>query len=229
MDHSHATEVQAAERYLLGELPADEAEEFERHFFECADCAQAVEAGTQFIANARAVFTEGIAEPGRGREDAKQRVSLRERLQAWWSIPGWVPAAAALALALVAVYQGAVVIPGLRQGLDTARALPAFQLAGLSRGEGQAISVPSGTPWLALSLDVPPDVHFSRYLCVVTAENRTLFRVESTAPSPGQPITILVPTRTLSPGAEEFTVYGLGPNGEPRDKVAGSFFQFQIR
>lgn len=229
MDHSHATELRAAERYLLGELPAAEAEEFERHFFDCADCAEAVEAGTQFIANARAVFGEGAVEPGRKRGDARQRSSVRERLRAWWSLPAWVPAAAALALAVVAVYQGLVVIPGLRQGLDTARALPAFQLAGLSRGAAETISVPSGTPWLALSIDVPPDVHFSRYLCVITAGNRTLFRVESAPPAPGQPITILVPTRTLSPESEEFTVYGLGPDGQPRDKVTSSFFQFQIR
>lgn len=229
MDHSHATEVQAAERYLLGELPAAEAEEFERHFFECADCAQAVEAGSQFIANTRVVFSEGLAESRRERSDARQRVSVRERMRAWWWMPGWIPAAAALALAVVAVYQGLVLIPGLRKGLDTARALPAFQLAGLSRGTGEAISVPAGTPWLALSLDVPPDVHFSRYLCVITVGNRTLFRVESPAPPQGQPITILVPTDRLSSGMEEFTVYGLGPDGETRDKVASSIFQFQIR
>lgn len=229
MDHSHATEVQAAERYLLGELPVAEAEEFERHFFECADCAQAVEAGNQFIANARVVFGEGFVESRREHADAGQRVSVRERMRPWWWMPGWLPAAAALALAVVAVYQGFVLVPGLRQGLDTARALPAFQLAGLSRGAGETISVPAGTPWLALSLDVPPDVHFSQYLCVVAAGNRTLFRVKSAAPSPGQPITILVPTRTLSPGAEEFTVYGLGPNSETRDKVASSSFQFQLR
>jgi len=229
MDHSHATEVQAAERYLLGELPAPEAEEFERHFFECADCAQAVAAGSQFIANAREVFAERIDEPRRERADAGQRISAGQRLRAWWSIPAWVPAAAALALAVVAVYQSLVVMPALRQGLDTARALPAFQLAGLSRGAGETISVPSGTPWLALSLDVPPDAHFSRYLSVVSVGNRTLFRVESAAPMAGQPITILVPTRSLAQGAEEFTVYGLDRNGQPRDKVAASFFQFQIR
>ena len=227
MDHSHATELQAAERYLLGELPAAEAEDFERHFFECADCAQAVDAGNQFIANAQVVFSQGFVEPRRS--EARPRVSVRDRMRAWWWMPGWLPAAAALALAVVAVYQGLVLIPGLRQGLDTARALPAFQLAGLSRGAGETISVPAGTPWLALSLDVPPDVNFPRYVCVVTAGSRTLFRVESAAPAPGQPITILVPTRSLSPGSEEFTVYGLGPNGETRDKVASSIFQFQIR
>src|SRR5579884_3964368 len=229
MDHSQATEVQAAERYLLGELPAAEAEEFERHFFECADCAQAVEAASQFIANARVVFTEGFVESRRQRSDAGHRVSVRERMRAWWSLPAWIPAAAALSLAVVAVYQGLVLIPGLRQGLDTARALPAFQLAGLSRGAGETISVPAGTPWLALSLDVPPDVNFPRYVCVVTAGSRTFFRVASAAPAPGQPITILLPTRSLSPGPEEFTVYGVGSNGETRDKVASSIFQFQIR
>jgi len=56
MDHSQAIETQAAERYLLGELSASEAEDFEQHYFECTDCAEAVESGGVFIANARAVM-----------------------------------------------------------------------------------------------------------------------------------------------------------------------------
>ena len=83
MDHSRATEVQAAERYLLGELPAGEAEEFERHYFECPDCAQAVEAGVEFIGDARAVLAEGGA----------QKVSepFWQRLRGWWSPPLLAP------------------------------------------------------------------------------------------------------------------------------------------
>ena len=41
--------MQAAERYLLGELSPDEAEEFEHHFFTCTECAIAVENGQEFI------------------------------------------------------------------------------------------------------------------------------------------------------------------------------------
>jgi hypothetical protein len=229
MDHSRAAEIRAAERYVLGELPAEEAEEFERHFFECADCAESVEAGSQFLANARAVFGEGVVEPGRKRSAATRRFSLRERLGSWWSMGGLVPAAAALAFGAIAIYQGVVTIPGLRQAFDTPRQLPAFQLAGLSRGAGASISVPAGTASLALAIDIPPDIHFSRYLGVVTAGGRTLFQVEVAPPAEGQPVTILVPAHSLSPGADEFTLYGLAAGGQPRDTVATSSFTFQFK
>src|SRR5437879_1573120 len=107
MDHTQATEGHVAERYLLGELPSDEAEAFERHYFACAECAEAVEGGSEFIANARAV----LAEEGREARHAPappKRVR-RESRQSWWFWPRWVPVAAAVALAAVALYQGAVV------------------------------------------------------------------------------------------------------------------------
>ena len=37
---------------------ARRVEDFERHYFECDQCASAVESGDEFIANARAVLTE---------------------------------------------------------------------------------------------------------------------------------------------------------------------------
>lgn len=58
MDHREAIEIQAVERYLLNELSPEEAESFERHYFECTECALAVEAGRWFAASTRAVFAE---------------------------------------------------------------------------------------------------------------------------------------------------------------------------
>lgn len=229
MDHSRATEVQAAERYLLGELPASEAEDFERHFFECADCAQAVEAGAEFIANARAVLGERGARAASDRLPWKSGEPFWQRLGGWWSLPRLVPTAAAAALAAAVLYQGFVVIPGLRQAFDNPRALPAFQLIGASRGAGVQIRVPAGTPAFSLAIDIPPDVHFAQYLCVVTRDGRKVFGVAAPAPGAGQPITILTPIRALTAGDYEFTVYGLTADGQQRDKVAGSSFQFQFR
>ena len=56
MDHLHAYETKAPERYVLGELTAAEAEDFELHYFDCEQCAVAVESSQLFIANARAVL-----------------------------------------------------------------------------------------------------------------------------------------------------------------------------
>jgi anti-sigma factor RsiW len=50
--------MQAAERYLLGELSPAEAEEFELHFFTCSECTSAVENGQEFMRAVRDAFEQ---------------------------------------------------------------------------------------------------------------------------------------------------------------------------
>lgn len=62
MDHSEAVRSKAAERYLLGEMTPVACEEYEDHFFGCAECAQEVQAGAIFIDSARDVLgSEGVS------------------------------------------------------------------------------------------------------------------------------------------------------------------------
>jgi len=56
MDHDEALQLQAAEKYVLGELPPSQRDEFEEHFFECQECALDVKAVAEFVDNARAVW-----------------------------------------------------------------------------------------------------------------------------------------------------------------------------
>jgi Putative zinc-finger len=56
MEHQDAIRSQTADRYLLGELAGGERDEFESHFFECEECADAVRTGVLFIDNAAAEF-----------------------------------------------------------------------------------------------------------------------------------------------------------------------------
>jgi hypothetical protein len=56
MDHAEAVRKLALEQYFLGELSGPELEEFEEHFFGCPECVEALEIGTGFMQNARAVF-----------------------------------------------------------------------------------------------------------------------------------------------------------------------------
>ena len=56
MDHAEAARKLAVEQYLLCELSGPEREEFEEHFFSCSECVKALEIGTEFMKNARAVF-----------------------------------------------------------------------------------------------------------------------------------------------------------------------------
>ncbi len=53
MDHSEAVRLRAAERYVLQQLTAVEAEAFEEHFFSCPECAEEVRWISMFEENAR--------------------------------------------------------------------------------------------------------------------------------------------------------------------------------
>ena len=227
MDHVTAVNERSAERYLLGEMSAVEAEEFERHYFDCQECAFAVEEGQILVANARAVFAEADAEASRAESGDPAKKSLLDLLRAWWRQPLVAfPAAAAVALAALAVYQGTVVIPGLRQELGEARVLPAYQLIAASRGAASQITVPSGAPSLAVEADVPPDARFPEYVCELSAKGHIVFRVEAPAPAEGQPITILIPAKELPAGQDELDIYGADSKGQQRDRV--STFGFAV-
>lgn len=220
MDHTQAIETQAAERYLLGELSASEAEDFERHFFECVDCAGAVEAGGSFIEGAQISLRQPL--PAGSQRVTERRRGLAKLL--WWPQVAWASAAAVLAA--VVVYQGAFLIPSLRQAGNSAQVLPAFQLLGASRGETAPLRVSPRTPFVSLAADIPPDAAYAKYACTLTSGSRTIFRVVANPPEAGQPITVLVPVKNLSPGSYELTIYG--ENGPPGVRIASYRFQFEF-
>src|SRR5260370_8190611 len=102
MNHSEALQLQAAEKYVLGELSPEVREEYEEHYFECEECASDVKAAAVFGDSARELF----------HEQQKERVQVG----GWF---GWLrPAVAAPALAallLVVCYQSFVPIPHLKR------------------------------------------------------------------------------------------------------------------
>jgi anti-sigma factor RsiW len=223
MDHSQAIETQAAERYLLGELSASEAEDFEQHYFECTDCAEAVESGGAFIANARAV----LGRPSRPAPASPPvpRTPFRFLfLQPQWAFA--LASAAAVAFAGIALYQGAIVIPRLEHLLENPVILPAIQLAGASRGEAAPMRVPRRAPFVPLSADIPPDVRSSQYRCVLTRAGQNVFTVTGPAPAGAQPITVLVPAAKLSSGDYELTIFG--ENGLENGKITTYLFHFEF-
>ncbi|HVX67805.1 MAG TPA: zf-HC2 domain-containing protein [Bryobacteraceae bacterium] len=224
MDHVSAVENLTAERYLLGELSARETEEFERHYFECPECALSVSAGDIFIANARAALAQDAAAPALAPERQRPRPSFLEVMAGLWRRPAAaLPFAAAAVFAVIAVYQGVIVVPGMRRALETPRALPAFELLGGSRGERSRVVVPAGTPAISLSADIPPEEHASRYRCTLSAGGRTIFDLIAPAPAAGRPVSILVPVRELRSGTYELNIRGLGAGGDERGGITYSF------
>jgi hypothetical protein len=218
------------ERYLLREMSPVEQEEFERHYFECEECALAVEAGEVFIANTRAVLVDSESEAKKKVESGERRRSFWNPLRLWWTEPAFAFAAAAiLILGALSLYQGLVQLPRLRHNLDDARVLPAFQLMASSRGEPAQVTVAPGTRSFSVSADIPPDVHFSRYVCSLSSGGRILFSLPSGAPALGQPITILVPTKDLSPGTYELTIYGVDADGRKSERISTFPFALEFR
>jgi len=221
MDHVTALNERSAERYVLGEMSGVETEQFERHFFECEECALAVEEGQVLAANARAVLSEAEPEALSEESNGPPKPSFGDALRAWWYRPlALFPAAAAVLLAAFSVYQGAIVIPQLQRQLGEARALPAFQLIGASRGAGAQVAIPTGTPSFALAGDIPPDAHFAGYVCELSIAGRALFQVNAPPPEAGQPITVLIPAKGLQTGQYELAIYGADSSGAKRDRVS---------
>ncbi len=56
MDHRDALQRSAVERYLLAELSPAERDEFEEHFFDCAECTSDLKTTAAFLDGARAEF-----------------------------------------------------------------------------------------------------------------------------------------------------------------------------
>jgi hypothetical protein len=96
MDHKLATDSMAVERYLLGEMTSDERTLFEKHAFDCDECAAAIRDEIELLDNGLAfVEAEQRFQPGR----------FMNRV---------MPVAAAVLAAVVGV-QNFVTIPALRQ------------------------------------------------------------------------------------------------------------------
>jgi hypothetical protein len=240
--HDRASESHAAERYLLGELSAAEAEEFELHYFECAECAAAVESGELFIANARAVFagkatvTEPEPRPLRQippGKPGKPGSTFLEALAAWMRPSFAMPALAAALLGAVALYQGTVLIPELRKAADAAQSPVPVVLEAEVRGEPAPTTIPAGARFLALSLDLPPEPRFSQYICDLNAaDGGNIFSVPCSAPSDGRAMLVGVDivSRGLKPGRKyTLSVTGREMRGQPSGKVAVASFEFQYQ
>jgi hypothetical protein len=228
MDHTQTIDDQTVERYLLGELQADEAEDFERHYFECPECALAVESGQVFIENARQVFTEDVRSLALDPQPERRPKRFRNIFEEFWSRPAFaLPSVAAVLFGAIVVYQGAVLIPDIRQSAEVAQAPPAFQLVGATRGESVRVAVPAGTPFI-LEADIPSGKSYQRYRCILTADGRTVLTVDALPPAEGQPINIVVRTKDLKPGKFELGIYGLEPDGRQSDIISTNPFEFQF-
>jgi len=220
MEHRQAVELQAAERYVLGELPPGVRKDFEEHFFDCQECAREVQACAAFLANARALLAE---------QAQRQLRSPLERVLSWrWLAP--TALAACLVLLAGSGYLAFVVLPALKRQiavLTTPQTYPAFFLRPVVRGEAQVITILPGQQFVGLSVDIPPAAQAERYR-VVLLNGSGIFVASVAAPAPerpGAPLNLLLPCSRLAPGSYTLVLRGVGAE---RDQELNRF-QFVVQ
>jgi hypothetical protein len=195
MDHEQSIKTQAAERYLLEELPPALREEFERHYFGCADCAEEVRLGFQFSRNLNAVF-----------RDQAQAVDSRLRRSSRNGWLNWAPIAAGLAIAAFSGYQNVLEIPALRARtarFEAARVFSPVVLAPASRAEAPALAIPAGAD-LQFSLAPGPARSGGHYECQLrSAAGTVLWQLPIEVVDPEANLTLIMPTARLSAGRYE--------------------------
>lgn len=214
MDHQAAVRDKLTERYLLNELAQAERDDFEEHFFVCAECADDVRLGASFVANAKEVLRTGSLVPERAAEG-----SPVSRWLAWL----WTPAPAyalAVLMVLFSIQQRSVVQRGLEPQLIASSALrPA------SRGNGQVIRLTPGQHLFQLTADVPQGL-------AIVCEFRnqaggTVFPIDAPPETNGGTLNFLLPATSFPDGSYQLVI-----RGKAREATGSAFeehYDFTIR
>jgi hypothetical protein len=231
MDHNEAVRLQAAEKYLLGELPKEQHAAFEEHYFDCSACAEEMKTAIAFMESARQVV----------REDALQTVEQKRLApvapkNGWfaWLRPAFaVPVFAALLLFIG--YQNGVTIPRLKEapsdvviGQDSR----SFSLlAADSRGEGASaakISVGAREDF-RLDADMPGNSS-SGYLCQIQNESgKVLASFTVSAEEAKNTVSRIIRGGSLQPGKYTLVIYrGQTPPVQPGNQSAAAQKSFVI-
>jgi len=212
MDHSEAVRLQAAVKYVLGELPQAQRDEYEEHYFDCAECALDLKAAAAFVDTTREVMraerqnsTERNATPVRG---------------GWFSWFRPVVAVPAFAVLLLVIgYQNTVTIP---QAKREAAGSPAqfftssysLQMANVRGGDEVKVQIHPKESF-ELKFDFTPSRSFDSYICQLQDQSgRSLLQLSVPGSSANKEMHLVVPAGLVQPGK-----YALVFTGAPGSKA----------
>lgn len=175
MDHSETLRQQAAEKYVLGELPAYMREEYEDHYFECQECALDLAATASFVEGSRSVFRAA----GSARIKTTRFTLAIERAFAWLRPAVAVPILAVLVL--LVGFQNVITIPHLRSAASNAMKVQDgdfVSLVGADTREGGIRLFRIHRDRAAiLEIDIPRVNEFASYVCDLQDEaGRSLYQ-----------------------------------------------------
>lgn len=214
MDHSEAIRLQAAEKYVLGELSFAQREEYEEHCFDCSDCAQDLKAMAAFADNAREVLRKETAN-----SVVRGAVPARGRWFRWLRPVVAVPAFAALLL--IAAYQNIITVPRAKEEAAHGAAQVftssfSLQMANTRGGEEVKIQIHPAESF-ALDFDFTPSRTFESYVCRLQDESgRSLLQVNVPGSSANKEAHLVVPAGLVRPGKHSLVFFGApGSQGQP--------------
>jgi len=229
MDHNEAIRLQAAVKYVLGELSPVQREEYEEHYFDCAECAIDLKALATFADTTREVLRQEKVN-----SFAKDPVPARGGWLRWFQPVIAVPAFAALLL--IIAYQNAVTIPRAKEA-TTQNAGQLFtssfslQMANTRGGEEVKVQVLS-TESFALDFDFTPSRTFESYVCQVQDESgRSVLQVSLPGSSANKEAHLVVPGGLVRPGRYTLVFAGapVSKRQAPRDEVLRLHFVIAFR
>ncbi len=205
MDHAAIAEHQVVDRYLMGRLPREEEERFERHYLSCPQCLEQLEVGEQMLDGLRHAAARDVERAG----VASALMVALSRLGSW-RLPMAALAAAALLLPAGLLYRQLAAVSGELEGLRAGLHAPQVNLPLLSlspeRGDpaGEAPShtlrLPpqAGTIVLQLALDLPPGTACRGVLSDAAGEPR--WRGDDLLADPAGDLVLGFPASLFPPG-----------------------------
>ncbi len=206
MEHQEVLQLGAVEKYLLGELPAPQRDEFEQHFFDCRECAADLRMTAQFLDIARGELKRGNF----GKAESK---AFKWSWLEFLARPAVLTPAFALLLAVIA-YQNGVVLPRINGQITLLRQPGVVATVSLIGGNSRGGALPSvsgsaGQPVL-LSLDIPGTRQYPSYACVLLdASGAVVWRIPVSAAQAQDTVSINVPAGALRAGEYTLVVQGL--------------------
>ena len=203
MDHEVAANTHAVERYLLGEMPAEERDAFEEHYFTCAECAEEIRSASQSMRDMKAALAESQS---RSQRSSPGRLS-------WFRMPVLIPSFAAVALAVLVGYQNLAVLPDLEAPRSISSALI---LDGRTRSDVPAMKAGDALRFLtAVEGATSPRL----YVELFSPAGASVRSGEVAAPAAGRPLDVYFPG-SLNAGRYDLVVRD-GKNG--RELTRSSF------
>lgn len=217
MEHNEAIQQMLAERYLLGELSADQRDAFEEHAFDCPECSLDLRAGSVFIDTAKVELPKLASDPSAPRVPSAPRTDRKRVNWQTWLRPAFaIPAFAAL-LAVVA-YQNLATIPSLRSAATEPSLLPSASFHAGTRGAAHTQVQADRTQGAILSIEMPQDSGVATYAFTLYDPQgkqlwtRTLTSAKAGATGDGT-VSLLIPGAGLVQGSYSLAIAGIDAHG----------------